>query len=484
MLKVTEIQDPDKLRRVAGLLDREVERLQHRVRDLSFEIARLQGNSTAQVDFSFPSRELQKALEDVQEVPVPERAPRPKQPGHGPQPQQRLPVMEVVHELAPTERACKACGGELRPMGNQFEETEEITVTERSYTLAVHRRQKYRCACNGNVTTAQGPIKLIPGGRYSTDFAIHVAVQKYADHLPLERQVEIMARHGLVVTSQALWDQVDALAHILAPTYVALGQWLLSQPLVHADETGWPVNAEDSHKPRWTAWCLCNDRAVWFHIANSKSEAEGSKLLGSYQGTVVADGYRIYKNLAKPTQGRMGYRLAHCWAHVLRKFRETHESDSRSSWMLEHIAKLYALEREIRLESGDDEAQHLQLRQVREGPLIQEIRDWALAQPGLRRGDFGKALRYLLSHWDGLTLFLEDAAVPLDNNPAERALRGLVTGRKNHYGSRSQRGAMASAILYSLIGSARLCGLDPSVYLRRALAAALTTPGAVTFPFQ
>lgn len=116
------------------------------------------------------------------------------------------------------------------------------------------------------------------------------------------------------------------------------------------------------------------------------------------------------------------------------------------------------------------------------GGLRPLVSGWALAQGGLRRSDFGKALAYVLSHWPGLTLLLEDAAVPLDNNPAERALRGLVLGRKNHYGWRSQRGAEASALFYSLIDTAKLRGLDPGSFLRQALVAALREPGSVTLP--
>jgi transposase len=481
VLKVDQVQDPEKLRKVVVLLDREVDRLQQVVRDLTFENARLRGETLAQVGFSFPSQALQKALEEEAETAAPRR-PRPPQPGHGPRPQERLPVREQVHELPPAERGCKVCGGELETMSGQFEQAEEITVTERSYTLVVHQRQKYRCRCNGNVTTAPGPLKLIPGGRYSLDFAVHVAVQKYGDHLPLERQVEIMARHGLETTSQALWDQVETAGEFLRPTYEALGQWLLAQPLLHADETGWPVNAADTGKPRWTAWCVCNSQAIWFRIASAKSEAEARRLLGEYSGTVVADGYKVYKKLAQAGQ-RAGYRLAHCWAHVLRKFRDTQTNDARSSWILEHIAKLYATERESLLEAGGDAQRHLVLRQQRAGPLVEQIRQWALAQGGLRRSDFGKAVAYVLSHWSGLTLFLEDAAVPLDNNPAERALRGLVLGRKNHFGSRSQRGADVSALFYSLIGTAKLCGMDPGSYLRQALAAAVRSPQTVTLPF-
>lgn len=480
MLAIDRVSDPEKLRRVAQLLDREVDRLQREVRDLAFENARLRGETATQVDFSFPKVALAKALAEAVTEPAPR--PRPAQPGHGPQPQPRLPIVERVHELPAEERGCKVCGGALGPMVGQFEEAEEITVAERSYTLVVHRRQKYRCACNANVVTAPGPEKLVAGGRYSSDFAVHVAVQKYGDHLPLERQVEVMRRHGLETSSQAIWDQLDALAAALRPSYESLGQWLLSQPLVHADETGWPVDGKDTGRPRWTAWCLCNERAEWFRIASSKSEAEGRRLLGAYRGVVVADGYRVYKNLAAGAE-RAGYQLAHCWAHVVRKFRATLESDVRSGWILERISNLYEQEREIALACRGEPQRHRELRREKLGPLLEEIRGWALAQGGLRRSDFGKAVAYLLSHWEGLKRFLEAAIIPLDNNPAERALRRLVVGRKNHYGSRSQRGADVSALLYSLIGSAKLSRVDPGDYLRQALAAALRSPGTATLPF-
>ena len=114
--------------------------------------------------------------------------------------------------------------------------------------------------------------------------------------------------------------------------------------------------------------------------------------------------------------------------------------------------------------------------------MLRELREFSFAQGGLRRSAFGKALRYLLNHWDGLTLFLEDSRIPLDNNAAERVLRGPVVGRKNFYGNRSKHGAQVAAILYSLIETAKLCGQDPAAYLLRAAKAAIRTPGAVTLP--
>ena len=223
MIKVDQVTDPEKLRSVVTLLDREVERLQLQVRDLSFELARLRGEAAAQVDFGFPAGALARLLSEGAAEPSPIRPSRPPQPGHGPHLQALLPVVEQKHELPESDRTCKVCGGQLEPMAGQTEDAEEITVEERSYQLVIHRRQKYRCACNGNVATAPGPSKLIAGGRYSPEFAVHVAVQKYSDHLPLERQVEIMARHGLEATSQTLWDQLAAAAAVLRPSYEALG---------------------------------------------------------------------------------------------------------------------------------------------------------------------------------------------------------------------------------------------------------------------
>lgn len=482
MLKVDQIQDPETLRRVANLLDQTVDRLQKQVRDLSFENARLRGEKFFQADFSFPPGALQKALGQAPEKSVKPRSQRPDQKGHGPQEQPNLPHVEQLHELPESDRECSACGGTVEPIVGQTEDSEEITVTERTYTLVLHRRQKYRCRCNACVRTADGPQKLIPGGRYSVEFAAHVAAQKYAFHLPLERQVEMMKHRGLEVTSQTLWDQIEAAARALKPTYEALWAWLLTQPVLHLDESRWPMHAWDTKKSNWTAWCGRSGRAMWIRIASSKSEAEGQRLLNGYAGTVVADGYQVYKNLARGPDGR-NYHLAHCWAHVLRKFSETEPTEPRSRWILAKIGMLYKIDKRIALKADGNRERHLALRRRFLSPLIEGIRTWALAQGGLQRSSFGKALAYMLSHWEGLKRFLDDPLVPLDNNPAEQALRDLVVGRKNHYGSRSQRGAEVSAIFYSLIGTAKLCGVPPEDYLRRALVAALKQPGAVTFPF-
>jgi transposase len=162
-----------------------------------------------------------------------------EQPGHGPRPQPELPTVDEHHGLEGQPGTCKVCGDAVEEWPEQFEESEEITVIARRFVLVRHLRQKGRCRCYATIVTAPVPPKLIPGGRYSIEFAADVAVSKYVDHLPLNRQAEIMEREGLLVDSQTLWDQIEALAGHLQPTYDALRAYIRAKPVLHADETPW-----------------------------------------------------------------------------------------------------------------------------------------------------------------------------------------------------------------------------------------------------
>ena len=188
----------------------------------------------------------------------------------------------------------------------------------------------------------------------------------------------------------------------------------------------------------------------------------------------------VYDNLKRAGP----FRLANCWAHVLRHAEEAQENfPAACGALLKMIRELYDIEREVPgAFPGGEEAQKLRhrLRQERSRPLTEKIHEWLFAQRGLPRSELGKLVHYILERWEGLTVFLEDPLVPLDNNAAERALRGPVLGRKNHYGSRSKRGTQVAAILYSLCETAKLHGLDPRAYLIAATKAALRQPGAIT----
>jgi transposase len=483
----------DVLRQVALLLQKENERLHERLQTLTRELAAAKGVGTEALQLEIENlrelllrrnQEIFGASSEKRKHACSEDAKPPKSPaGHGRTAQKRLDVLEEVHALDEADRACPSCGGHLAEMKDQFEESEEITIVERSFLVKKHRRQKYRCQCNGAVETAPGPVKLMEGGRYSPEFAVAVVVSKYLDHLPLERQVRMMAREGLDVTSQTLWDQLNAVAYRLEPTYRAIRSEVLKSPVVGADETRWPLMGS-KEKSRWYAWVAASPDAVFFDIQDSRSEASAEKILSGYEGVLMADGYAVYEALSR---GAPNLVVANCWAHVRRKFVEVQENFPLAcEQILDLIGELYEVERSVReAASGDVAALHaalLEARHSRSQAILDRILQWVVDQHALPQSGIGKAIIYMGVRWTALTRFVDDPRIPLDNNATERAIRGLVVGRKNHYGSRSQRGTEVAALFYTLIETAKLRGVDPKAYLQKALMAALITPGAVTLP--
>ena len=281
MIEIEREGDPEILRQVALLLDRENRRLHDRIQNLIVENSRLKGADAAALQLEI--QQLQELLAQRERTifgASSERRPKsrdretPKklpQTGHGPTAQPQLPIIEETMELQGDSLECPACQGTLEPMGDQAEESEEITVVERHFKLVKRRRKKYRCRCNGAVVTAPAPPKLVPSGRYSTEFAVEVAINKYLDHQPLERQSRTMAREGLTVTSQALWDQIDALARVIEPSYLALHERVLASPVVHADETHWQLT-EKKETSKWWVWSVSSREAVFYRLCGTRSE--------------------------------------------------------------------------------------------------------------------------------------------------------------------------------------------------------------------
>lgn len=391
--------------------------------------------------------------------------------GHGRTEQPDLPITKEVHELPEAERVCDACGGALEAWKEQFEESTEITVLVREFSYKTHQRQKYRCACGGCIKTAPPPRKLFAGAHYAIEFAVEVAVGKYADHLPLARQVKGMGRQGLRVTSQTLWDQIEALAKHLRPAHERLHQHVLQQPVIGVDETHWRLLSDKTpggSTKRWQVWAVVCNHAVSYRLLPSRSADAAAEVLQGFSQTLICDGYGAYEALKK----RGGaFRLAHCWAHVRRKFVELEPIHPElAGTVLEHIGQLYALERELKDRPPEE---RLEARRLRSKPIIDRIRKWSFEVECLPQSPLRKAINYMGSCWNGLLVFLDDPLVGLDNNPTERALRGVVLGRKNHYGSRSERGTEVAALLYSLVESCKLAGVNPATYLRDAVHAAI-----------
>jgi transposase len=309
--------------------------------------------------------------------------------------------------------------------------------------------------------------------------------QKSATLVPV--RVEQRPAQGAVAGLPAV--VVEALARHLDKSYEALLAEVFTSPLIHADETLWYLLDKGPGK-KWYVWTVASPDAVYHRIFPSRSGATAKTVLGDFKGVVVVDGYAAYQTATKAgADGPAPATLAFCWAHVRRKFVEALRFVPACQQVLELIGQLYALEEDLpdwhALEGQaqqDALAHRLAVRQQHSVPLTERIQQWALSQKAMPDSTFRKALEYMLELWSGLTVFLLNPRVPLDNNHVERQMRDLVLGRKNHYGSKSQRGTEVAALFYSLIETAKLRGEDPGDYLLRAALAAIENPGTVTLP--
>ena len=482
-------KDPQVLHKAIELLQNHNRALTEKIKELLAALAEAKGKSGfQQLKIAAMERQLAKLTKQVF-GPSTETRPAGEQPagestegadkdkgkkkkrGHGPTPQPELPCVPVVHKLDDADKTCPQCGGGLHEMEGQFEEYDEIDVLPLRFVVKHHKRQKYACRCGSCIETALGSDRLTPGGRYSVDFAIYVAISKYCDHLPLERLVRMMAREGLVVTSQTLWDQIEQLTWLVESAMPRLQAHILSHSVVGGDETTWELfDKKPGQGKSWYVWVLRVETAVYYAIKDGRSFKVAETLLSSFAGVLMCDGYAAYVTLSKKYPRVI---LAHCWAHVRREFVEIEKSfPVPCGEVLDLIGKLYVIEKKSRQPEGKD------LKAARDEdsrPVIDEIVAWVyktvpkcLPESGLH-----KAIGYMINMWPGLVLFLDEPSIPLDNNGTERAARGPVVGRKNHYGSHSLRGTEVAATLYSLVESAKLNGVEPRLYLRVAVRAGL-----------
>lgn len=478
-------KDLETVRQAALLLEAENKKLVAKNLELQSELLKLKGLDVEQLQLRLAALEQQLATRNKMLFgPSSEkrhahskRGQEAKpQTGHGPKPQAELRIVEQMVELGEAAATvCPHCNGSVAEWSGQFEESEEIDVISREFVKKTIKRKKARCECSRTIVTAPLPPKLFPAARYSVAFGAHVVVSKYADHLPLERQVKMMKRDGLDVESQTLWDYTWAMAQLLKPAHERLLQYVLGKPVVGADETWWRLmgaksKSEGGEGAKWWVWSVGAEDAVCYRLEDSRSAEAASRLLGEYTGTVMCDGYSSYISLAKSSRK---FRLAHCWSHVRRKFIELESAfEAEAKQVLDLIDDLFRIEAQCGTGPPGDEMR-ARLRSERSRPVVKQIEHWALTVQAFPQSALRKAIEYMGNMWNGLVLFLDNPAIPLHNNASERALRGPVIGRVNHFGSRSRRGTEAAAILYSLVESAKRAGVEPAAYLERAARAAV-----------
>jgi transposase len=471
--------DIEQLRRIAIAQQVQIEQLLRVLAGKCKELDTLKGNPEELQQtlalLETLTREAQQKSDDSTsgnaEKPSKERKPREK---FGSTPQPLLPLEPELFELDEPDRICRSCGGDLQPMKDQFDTSELIDVIEVRYRLIQVNQQKYRCRCGGCIETAPGPERVAPGGRYSLRFGIKIAIDKYLDHLPLARQARILRRHGVRITTQTLWDQLNLLAHRYEAIDQALFAHVLAQPVIGLDQTSWK-RLEDKTKKPWQMWCLTAPGAVVHRIRDDKGAATFTELVGTYHGTIVCDALKTHEAGARDGPG---ITLGGCWAHVFRKFEEAAPDHPEAHLALGWIGELY----EIDERAGDDLERRAELRRTESEAVLTKLKTWLWSQAILKSLSIGKAAAYAIANWERLTHFVTDARVPLDNNACERGIRGPVLGRRNHFGSKSRRGTQVAATFYSLMETAKLHDIDPVEYLLEA--ARSSARGEVLLPWQ
>jgi transposase len=386
-------------------------------------------------------------------------------PGH-------LPRETQVHAPACT---CPECGGELKAVG--VDVTEELEYVPARFKVIRHERPKFSCGACELMIQAPMPSRPIERGLAGPGLLAHVLVSKYADHLPLYRQSTIYAREGVELGRSTLADWVGQASGLLTPLADALRRHVLAGRKLHADDTPIPVLSPGCGKTKtgriWTY--VRDDRAagqetpaaVWFQYTPDRKGIRPREHLQDYSGVLQADGYPGFYHLYAGDK----IQEAACWAHVRRKFYDIAVADASpiATEAVQRIGVLYDIEREIH---GQLPVARQTARQARAGPLLEQLNSWLREQLNKvpKKSSLAVAIRYALPRWPALTRYVDDGLVEIDNNAAERALRTIALGRKNYLFAGSDAGGERAAIIYSLIGTAKLNDIDPQAYLTRVLA--------------
>ncbi|MEM9400783.1 MAG: IS66 family transposase [Verrucomicrobiota bacterium] len=381
-----------------------------------------------------------------------------------------LPEIEVPHKLTSEDLSQIALeygypeDAEWECIEGLYDESTEIDIKVESYVRKKHKRFKYRLKCTKGtekevIVTAPNALKIMPGAKYSVEFAIDIAIKKHLYHLPYERIRRMMESCGLIVSTKVLYGLVFFVHCYLEDIVERIRQEILVCGLcLHMDETPWPIN--NQKQDDGYMWIMSNQAGSYYQFEPTRSGAVAKELIDNYTGPVVTDGYSGYKSRFKNIEGLT---LAFCWSHGRRKFTDIEENYPKEcSEILDLIDELFSLER---LAKNFEDLERIRSEQSK--PIVDKIWNWLVENKMKARGEshLEKAVNYMFNHWGGLTKFLENVRIPLSNNEAERAARHSVMGRKNFYGSRTINGADVTATLYTVIESCKKVELDPKHYI-------------------
>jgi transposase len=370
--------------------------------------------------------------------------------------------VEVVIEPAST--ACPCCAGAMHVIGEDV--SKRLDVVPAQYQVLVTRRPKYACrACEGRVVQAPATPRLIEGGLPTERMVAQVLVAKYADHTPLYRQAQGLKRQDIEIDRSTLAYWTGYAAAELKPIWALMREELLRSSKLFVDETIAPVLDPGRGRTKtgyfWAiarddrAWAGSDPPAVVYTYAPGRGAEHAIALLEDFSGVLQTDGYSAYKTLAGRNRQ---VTLAHCWSHLRRKFFDLVKGGSApiATEALRRIGELYAIEADIRGQTAELRAA---ARQDRTAALVEDLKSWLETQlaklPG--RSPAAGVIRYAITHWEGLTVFLGDGRIELDTNPVERAMRPIALNRKNALFAGSDEGASYCSPHHAIDSSGRSC---------------------------
>lgn len=440
-----------------------------------------------QLQLALEDLEVAMAAEDTSAEPEPN-----KTAARAGAPQRRRRGHFKLAEDTPRERvvldpgdACPDCGGQLRLLGEDVSAVLDFITAKLKFVETA--RLKKSCRLCEKIVQPPAPTRPIHRGMAGPNLLAHILVSKFDDHIPLYRQGEILARHGAEIPRSTLIDWCGQAVAALRPLSELIKSEVMKTDRLHADDT--PIKVLDPRRRSASTrgvkegriWVYVRDDRPWagrdppgaaYWFSPDRKGDHPQEHLAGFEGILQADAYAGFKALYKPdTSGKARVREAACWAHLRRDFHDIWKATGSpiAREALERIGALYDIEREI---TGKPAAQRLIARQAESRPRTEAFRDWCEEQLARvpRKSDLAKAINYALNRWTSFTLFLEDGRVAIDNNPAERALRGIALGRKNFLFAGSDAGGETLADAMTIIESAKLSSINPEAYLADVLA--------------
>ncbi len=381
-----------------------------------------------------------------------------------------IETKERHHRVPDEKRRCPACGKDAKPFG-EGKRTIEYEYIPGRFVCHVHVQETVSCACGQHIVRAEGPRRLFDQSRYGPGFVAYLVVSKCGDSTPIYRIEKQLLRHSIPIGRSTLNSLFLRAGEELKPIYDRMLVFVRAEWLVQADETSMKVQ---SLKRRGFVWAFIAGEIIAYVFSGDRSGLTPARVLGGSKGTLVVDAYTGYNNVTDVD----GRERAGCWSHARRKFFEALDKAPEARIALDLILELFRVEHDATQERIIGTKRHLAMRRARAGPALAKLRTWLEEEkpkhvPG---SAMAVAVNYAINQWDKLTLFLDDARIPIHNNASERALRVVALGRKNFLFFGNESAGDKIAVLYSLVASCEAAGVNPLDYLTDVLVRIQTHP--------